>query len=224
MSQQRKAAMLLPFLALLVILTAPSVRAAELPEYIRRDPIEIEYIEDDALGGLTVTGKRNTLKSALKTTPAGADSLYGFLHDRIWAGELTITFPISDYDVADSEVSGILYELVRDPDMFLVKSFKLQKSKTQYRVLVTQTSMDMDAYEDAKKLYTEAISEITSLTDESWCDAEKVLFVHEYFAVHFQYDYSHSNYDAYTIFRDGKGVCQGYGAGNSLHLCGERQP
>lgn len=56
----------------------------------------------------------------------------------------------------------------------------------------------------------EKIAEILAPVDEKWTDLEKALYLHDYLATYAQYDLTYSIYDAYTILRTGRGVCQAY--------------
>ncbi|MBQ3537402.1 MAG: hypothetical protein IJA39_02385, partial [Clostridia bacterium] len=58
--------------------------------------------------------------------------------------------------------------------------------------------------------YENRISEIVSLADNSWTEAEIVLFYHDYVAVNFSYDTDYEIHDAYSILVSKKGVCQAY--------------
>lgn len=52
--------------------------------------------------------------------------------------------------------------------------------------------------------------QILALAGEDLTDVEKVAFVHDYIALHYTYDDTLTNYDAYSLLRDGTGVCQAY--------------
>ena len=44
----------------------------------------------------------------------------------------------------------------------------------------------------------------------AWSEADTVLFLHEYLAQTYDYDTAGGNFDAFSLFRDGVGVCQAY--------------
>lgn len=67
-----------------------------------------------------------------------------------------------------------------------------------------------DNAEEKCRDYENRISEIVSLADNSWTEAEIVLFYHDYVAVNFSYDTDYEIHDAYSILVSKKGVCQAY--------------
>lgn len=71
-------------------------------------------------------------------------------------------------------------------------------------------TMDAGAYAQAKDLYHRELEAIVAQVPQGSTDLEKVLFIHDYLATHYEYDYTFRNYDAYSFLRDGKGVCQAY--------------
>lgn len=75
-------------------------------------------------------------------------------------------------------------------------------------------TMEADEYAQARDFYRQELEAIVAQVPEGSTDLEKVLFIHDYLATHYEYDYEHDNdhknYDAYSFFRDGKGVCQAY--------------
>lgn len=63
---------------------------------------------------------------------------------------------------------------------------------------------------EAKKIFSRETSKILSLVDRKWSDEKKVLFLHDYIAVNFQYDLSYTIYDVYNFLTKKTGVCQAY--------------
>lgn len=62
----------------------------------------------------------------------------------------------------------------------------------------------------ARDFYNKELDAIVAQVPDGATNAEKVLFIHDYLAAHYEYDYGFKNYDAYSFLRDGKGVCQAY--------------
>ena len=58
--------------------------------------------------------------------------------------------------------------------------------------------------------YNKLIDDIAGKADKSWSDAKKVLFFHDYICSNFSYDNDLKIYDAYSMLKNGKGVCQAY--------------
>ena len=76
---------------------------------------------------------------------------------------------------------------------------------------------------DYARAYSEAIGELDAISaqvDPAWSDAEKALFLHEYIAVHYDYDMDYDSYatdseaylchTVYGMFERGKAVCEAY--------------
>ncbi len=62
----------------------------------------------------------------------------------------------------------------------------------------------------ARDFYNKELDAIVAQVPVGASDVEKVLFIHDYLAANYEYDYGFKNYDAYSFLRDGKGVCQAY--------------
>lgn len=71
-------------------------------------------------------------------------------------------------------------------------------------------TMGADEYAQARDFYDRELNAIVAQVPQGSTDLEKVLFIHDYLAAHYEYDYAFQNYDAYSFLRDGKGVCQAY--------------
>lgn len=71
-------------------------------------------------------------------------------------------------------------------------------------------TMSASEYASARSFYDQELDGIVGLVDESWSDLEKVLFVHDYLAAHYEYDLTYSIYDTYHFFAENTGVCQAY--------------
>ena len=78
-----------------------------------------------------------------------------------------------------------------------------------------------DAEYDAQyAAYTGMLDEILSGVQDEWSDAEKALYLHDYIALHYDYDYEayygrieredNEEHSAYGILKNGVAVCDGY--------------
>ncbi len=73
-------------------------------------------------------------------------------------------------------------------------------------------------YDDEYVSLMEQLDTITAGVDPAWSAPEKALYLHEYLAVHYDYDYDAVNastasdipHSAYGILTNGKAVCEGY--------------
>lgn len=71
-------------------------------------------------------------------------------------------------------------------------------------------TMEAGEYAKARDFYRRELEAIVAQVPRGLSDMEKVLFVHDYLAAHYEYDQSFTNYDVYSFLRDGKGTCQAY--------------
>lgn len=73
-----------------------------------------------------------------------------------------------------------------------------------------RADLDAEGYAQAMDFYDQALQAIVDQVPQGFSDAEKVLFIHDYLAANYEYDYDYAIYDAYGFLREGKGVCQAY--------------
>lgn len=71
-------------------------------------------------------------------------------------------------------------------------------------------TMTAEEYDEALEVYEQGVENIVDLVDNDWSDLEKILFVHDYLAVNFEYDTTYRYYDAYHFFQLKTGVCEAY--------------
>ena len=64
------------------------------------------------------------------------------------------------------------------------------------------------------------IDAVVSRINASWSDAEKLLYIHDYTALNFEYDTSFGSTDVYTFFKNKKGTCNAYSM-TLIALCGK---
>ena len=128
----------------------------------------------------------------------------------IWNGEPRITFSGADYGVTFDSLSRIVLGLFMEPETFAMSDAYYGTNGDQLYIAPVYNAEMISDYDAAKAFYLKNIDEIVSLVDEDWSDVEKILFVNEYFALNYEYDLTYKNKDAYTFFRDKKGVCQAY--------------
>ena len=70
--------------------------------------------------------------------------------------------------------------------------------------------MSGSALDEAKAEYEQMIENITIQAAHLDSELEKVIFYHEYIVANYEYDSDHTIYDAYTMLKCRKGVCQAY--------------
>jgi len=61
-----------------------------------------------------------------------------------------------------------------------------------------------------KTKFDQTVNKIVSRVRPEWTDAEKVLYLHDTLIERCEYDFTYTNYDAYSALVSGSAVCQGY--------------
>ncbi len=120
---------------------------------------------------------------------------------------------LSPYKIDTTDVVRIYSDvLLASPELFYVDNTvtyfynaRGYVTKVEFRY-----TMDVDEREEAMRLYEQEIDYIVSLVDPALSEAEKALFVHDYLIASYAYDTEEGNYDALSLFRERKGVCQAY--------------
>lgn len=98
------------------------------------------------------------------------------------------------------------------PDLFYVSNAYGYSSYSNGYVyaIYPQYTMTGSTLAAAKAEYNSMISHITEQAEELDTDLEKALFYHEYIVANYEYDQDLGIFDAYTLLKQRKGVCQAY--------------
>ena len=120
---------------------------------------------------------------------------------------------IKDYDIAIADIGnvyrGILYN---NPMLYYVNtgfSYSYSTSGTVAYVYPKYSETDITVISDTLDAINEATEEIMLCLDESMTDFEKIMTVHDYMVLHYEYDYTLKNHNI-TIMTTKKGVCMAY--------------
>lgn len=134
--------------------------------------------------------------------------------------------PLSQYNILYNDDTGnYLSNLLNSvlnyyAELFHFNNIDLDNCKFEYtdetytkirlKSICVIYNMTETEYNAALEFYNNKINEIISGITPEMNDLEKTLYVHDYLVTHFQYDTSYNNYDAYSFFKTGVGVCQAY--------------
>lgn len=135
---------------------------------------------------------------------------------------LATEISVEDYNISVSDIGnvycGILYN---NPKLYHVTTgFRYSyTTNTVISVLPIYRETDASVIEETMDAIDAATEEIMFCLDENMTDFEKVMTVHDYMVLHYQYDYTYSNYDI-TIMTTKTGVCMGYALA-FMHLMNE---
>ncbi|MBR2743052.1 MAG: hypothetical protein IKD89_05615 [Clostridia bacterium] len=197
-----RAGLILLLCAALMLAAGAGAFAADIPAQ--------QSISADEVYGYAFSDETAALADADLTD--GEQALVSMLVTAIWNGETHIEFNGSDYGVEYAKLSKLTRRLFMEPETFALKTVSWGYVGSVDNLYVDPVYYgDMYAdYDAAKALYTDGVNAIAALVDDDMSDPEKALFVNDYLALNFEYDTTYTNYDAYSFFRDKKGVCQAY--------------
>lgn len=121
-----------------------------------------------------------------------------------------VTFvDISEYKIRYDDGKVFIKEFINVvPELFYVVNSVKVSSDNGLIEHMEFTFID-NAREKVKE-YNTLLSDISEKADESWSDLQKILFFHDYICINFSYDKDLNIYDAYSMLKNGKGVCQAY--------------
>ncbi len=74
-------------------------------------------------------------------------------------------------------------------------------------------NMEFSFIDNAKEKsaeYKKLIASVALQADKNWSTVQKIVYFHDYICSNYKYDDSLSIYDAYSLLKQGKGVCQAY--------------
>ncbi|MCQ2559430.1 MAG: transglutaminase-like domain-containing protein [Clostridia bacterium] len=120
---------------------------------------------------------------------------------------------LSRYNVPVSAMNQIMNQMFfSHPDLFIVDSNKSTYSYSGSKVR-SYNPVYIENALDKLEEYNQIIDNIISNIDNDWSDLEKVLFIHDYLALHYKYDYSLTYYTAYDLFTQKIGTCEAFTLG-----------
>ncbi len=119
---------------------------------------------------------------------------------------------VSSFNISTADAQTVYYNfLYNNPETFVVKGGGITQSGGKVASF-SFTYYDTAAVASQKLArYYEELDKLLAQVPAGLSDLEKVLFVHDYLAAHYQYDLTYSIYDAYTFLTTGTGVCECYG-------------
>lgn len=94
--------------------------------------------------------------------------------------------------------------------MLLRRTYSYTYGKTKVSGVNLQYEFEPDEVDGVLQYYRNAIKDCIRGIHGDWSDEEKLLYLVNYVANHFVYDYSLMIFDVYNFLREGKGVCNAY--------------
>ena len=131
---------------------------------------------------------------------------------RTCLANLTETLDMQEFGLTQEELKDIFGSILNStPSFFYVgNTYKIKLSAGK---IVSFTPAYLYTAEEVTRLsavYEQKVNEIVALVDPEMTDLQKLLFLNDYFCLEFQYDNTHTVYDALRFFTEKTGVCQSY--------------
>lgn len=119
---------------------------------------------------------------------------------------------ISRYQLSQDELKTHVNNVINcSPELFYVDSrYSLVPGSNGITTYKPSYKMSGSTLTQARTYFQTQMNQILSRVNPDWSDLEKIVFIHDYLAQHFEYDTTYSIYDGYNFFRNGRGVCQAY--------------
>lgn len=123
---------------------------------------------------------------------------------------------ISQYNLMPAQLKVLMQDILySEPELFYVSSgynYSYDRVSGCIVKCMPQYTMSQTEIAEAKVFYEAELAEILleSGAQDAVGDLEKALLLHDYLASNYAYDTSYTYYDAYSMLKYGKAVCQGY--------------
>jgi hypothetical protein len=138
-------------------------------------------------------------------------SIQNVLYHALW--ECRDLIDVSELNVQKSDAARLLREVLHDsPELFHVNTKFSYSYNSSGRILSITPSYRATGKElaEQREFYYATVSELLAAYPRPSCDAEAVLYIHDTLASNYDYDTEYKSYDAYSLFKNGRGVCQAY--------------
>ncbi len=122
------------------------------------------------------------------------------------------TIDVSSYNIPTDQF-GDIYRSVyySHPDLFFCTNAYRATVSNSTVITVTPSYTMNKAQKDAAMIeYKGMLADIIGSMPSGMSKVDKVVWLHEYVLTAYSYDYSYSNYDAYSLMKNKVGVCESY--------------
>lgn len=114
---------------------------------------------------------------------------------------------ISKYNIPKSDIPSVYFNIChRNPEYYYVERTLSYNSST---IVFSYSETDKTKISAQMKAIDDATNEILMYIDDDMTDFQKVMTVHDYMVLNYQYDQSLNNHSI-TIMTTGTGVCESY--------------
>ena len=116
------------------------------------------------------------------------------------------------YGLTKAELESLATETAAEKGLSNIADMEcVEKDGIAAGISLKYNDSDIELFESSEM--QDEIDNILSGVDDSMNDVEKALAVHDYFELHYCYDYSYSNYTKEELFIEKTGVCAAYARG-----------
>ena len=172
-----------------------------------------------ASGEVLLAGGLNTLDtdtvSAVGVSKTTLDTVYALMEKAAenWDGTTNaIEVDITDYAIKTSGAEALLSSFVNLYPQFFFLSGEGAYTSVGTKIGVIGMSIDGSKSYTTRDVtaFKNAAADVLADVEQSWTDAQKVCYVHDYIVTHVQYDNSLTKHNAHDALIGGTAVCQGY--------------
>ena len=146
---------------------------------------------------------------------SASDDIYDLIYERIFdfpCYEEGTYIDVKSFGLTKDEIHEIFGGMLKsEPELFFVKNtWQIASISGKVTKIYPRYNMTKSEYAAAKKVYDSKLNAIVALLPRGLDDFGKAAFFHDYICQNFAYDTTYTNYDVYSMLRDGKGVCEAY--------------
>ena len=160
---------------------------------------------------VTVSANETHTVSPYRDTIRNYDQAFEILYRALADGEKSAD--LSDCRIYKKDIVQLYSDVIlASPELFYADNTVtyFYDSREVVTGVEFHYTMEPEEREEAVQLYEREVDYIVSMVDPALSDAEKALFVHDYLIDSFSYDTDITIYDALTLLRERRGVCQAY--------------
>ena len=160
------------------------------------------------------------LRAAVQSAHSAAGDVKAAIKQGL--ASLQETISLAGYQITPGDFNEAYVQTVNEnPELFFADgSFQYEQDGAhvrnvfpQYQINAVAVSLTEENKAEIRSRQTalaQAVDAILAQVKADWTPLQKALFLHDYLAVHAQYDTSYQRYDAYSLLVDKTGVCQAY--------------
>ena len=121
---------------------------------------------------------------------------------------------IAKYRLSIDEMTALMEDVLKnEPRVFYADEsygYMLSYISNTPSAILPAYEADPDVIDQWLDEYDASIDAILDTIPEKLDDYQKVIYLHDYICVNYQYDLTYEIYDAYTMMKEGTGVCMAY--------------